>query len=300
MREASRRWQWHELSLLRLVLAFVSSIVAGCSVVAAFVGITSVLAPLLRSTPLGWNEIEFIREPGSVAGQAIYWSFMLLAWLLFQLGHSLMQRLRDADMRRLRLEAAVTEAELRALKAQLDPHFIFNSLNGIRALVEEDPARAREMITRLAGNLRFTLRAGDRDTVPLGEELDTVRDYLALEGVRFEDRLRCDFEIASDTLDVPRTAHGGPTPGGKRHQAWGCRSARARPLASRFSARPRRRDAASRGAQSGPLGRDHHRSVGLEKSRERLQLIYGEPARLEIECAAGDVCARMTVPVLAT
>ena len=300
LRQASRRWRWHELSLLRLVLAFTSSIVAGCAVVAAFVGATSLLGPLLRSTPFGWEEIPFIRDAGSVAGQAIYWSFMLLAWLLFHLGHQLMQRLRNTDLRRLRLEAAVTEAELRALKAQLDPHFIFNSLNGIRALVEEDPPRAREMITRLAGILRFTLRAGDRDTVLLREELETVRNYLALEGVRFEGRLECDFDVAADTLDIPvppmvvqhlvenGIKHGvGDRPGRGRLRvvSWCDRGGERLLIEVHNQGRLR--------AVSGD-------GVGLEKSRERLQLIYGDAAQLVLESDSGDVCARMTVPVLAT
>ena len=188
--------------VLWLPMVIASSFVAGFGVIAALVAVTSALAPLLRATPLGFEDIETFRDPGELIGLAIYWSFLLFAWQVFYFGHQLTQRLRNAEVKRWRLEAAVTEAELRALKAQLDPHFIFNSLNGIRALVSEDPPRAREMITRLAGILRFTLRAGDRDTVPLREELETVRNYLALEAVRFEGRLECEFEVAPDTLDV--------------------------------------------------------------------------------------------------
>ena len=121
----------------------------------------------------------------------------------------------------------MTEAELRTLKAQLEPHFIFNSLNSIRALVDEDPSRAREMITRMASFLRSSLRGGDRTTVSLGDELETVRNYLALEAVRFEDRLQCDFEVAPETLAVPVPPMVVQHLVEKRHQTWSQQTTRA-------------------------------------------------------------------------
>ena len=107
--------------------------------------------------------------------------------------------------RQVQLQLALREAELRALEAQINPHFLFNCLNSIRALVVEDPRKAQDMITRFATLLRYNLNHDARHTVPLAAEAEVVADYLALEKVRFEDRLRLQVAIdpAAATLLVP-------------------------------------------------------------------------------------------------
>jgi LytS/YehU family sensor histidine kinase len=100
---------------------------------------------------------------------------------------------------------SVKEAELRALKSQVNPHFIFNSLNSLRALIDENPARARTAVTQLANLLRYSLKSGELETVPFEEELGVVNDYLSLEQVRHEERLRLRLDIGPDVhrLAIP-------------------------------------------------------------------------------------------------
>jgi LytS/YehU family sensor histidine kinase len=93
--------------------------------------------------------------------------------------------------------------ELQTIKAHINPHFIFNSLNSIRALVDENPERARNAVTELSNILRSSLQAEKMETVTLEKELNIVKDYLALENMRFEDRLKVVYEIDEDTLDQP-------------------------------------------------------------------------------------------------
>jgi two-component system, LytTR family, sensor histidine kinase AlgZ len=100
-----------------------------------------------------------------------------------------------AQRRVLLTEVSAREAELRALRAQLNPHFLFNSLNSIAALVGSDPEGARRMCERLGDFLRRTLALGARDAVTLGEELELVDRYLAIEQVRFGARLAFDRRI---------------------------------------------------------------------------------------------------------
>ncbi|HMF76636.1 MAG TPA: histidine kinase [Bryobacteraceae bacterium] len=102
-------------------------------------------------------------------------------------------------------EILAREAELRALKSQINPHFLFNSLNSISALTSLDPAKAREMCIRLSEFLRSSLRLGERTSVPFGEELALTSTYLDVEQVRFGARLRVtrDFEGACNTCEVP-------------------------------------------------------------------------------------------------
>jgi two-component system, LytTR family, sensor histidine kinase AlgZ len=97
------------------------------------------------------------------------------------------------------------EAELKAIKAQVNPHFLFNSLNSISALTTLDPAKAREMCIRLSDFLRASLRLGERSSIPFGEELALTRSYLDVEQVRFGQRLRVrqDFDPVCSDCEVP-------------------------------------------------------------------------------------------------
>jgi two-component system sensor histidine kinase AlgZ len=124
-------------------------------------------------------------------GAALFLLTSALHYLLDALASS-----QEAERRALRLEIASRDAELRALRAQLHPHFLFNSLNSINALVASQPAEARRLCVRLADFLRRSLTVGARETIPLADELELAQQLLAIEKVRFGDRL-CD-EVGAD------------------------------------------------------------------------------------------------------
>ncbi len=105
---------------------------------------------------------------------------------------------RRAERRALESQVVAREAELRALRAQLNPHFLFNSLNSINALAGSDPEAARRMCEGLGDFLRLTLALGARDWVTLGEELDLVEKYLAIEQVRFGSRLQVEVRATPE------------------------------------------------------------------------------------------------------
>lgn len=115
------------------------------------------------------------------------------------------QRLRLKEKQAAEFMALARERELEALKAQINPHFLFNTLNSISATLKRAPDQAREMIAKLAGLMRYALDSADRDLVSLREEVDFVRQYLDLEGHRFSDRLEAHVEIDApeDTLETP-------------------------------------------------------------------------------------------------
>src|SRR5450432_2673803 len=108
---------------------------------------------------------------------------------------------QEAARRAAEAHALAREAELQALRLQINPHFLFNSLHSIAALATVDGARAREMCVRLADFLRGSLGLGGRESVPLGEELALARGYLEVEQVRFGDRLRVDEDIEPACTD---------------------------------------------------------------------------------------------------
>ena len=132
----------------------------------------------------------------------ILFTILLTAlWFLIYIVWHYVGRSRTDQMAQIRLETTVKELELKTIKAHINPHFIFNSLNSIRALVDENPERARGAITELSNLLRSSMQAEKNETVTLEKELKIVEDYLALEKIRFEDRLQVSLHIDEDTLD---------------------------------------------------------------------------------------------------
>ncbi len=124
-------------------------------------------------------------------------------WSLIYFMYHYVTKSRKQQLDTLRLESLVKELELQTIKAHINPHFIFNSLNSIRALVDENPQRARAAVTELSNILRSSMQADKVETVPLEKELNIVKDYLALENMRFEDRLKIEYDVDEDTLDQP-------------------------------------------------------------------------------------------------
>jgi LytS/YehU family sensor histidine kinase len=111
------------------------------------------------------------------------------------------RRARERERRSLELAASLAQSRLATLRAQLQPHFLFNSLNAISTLVHRDPNAADEMISNLSDFLRLTLEHSESQELPLRNELEFVRRYLAIEQVRFGDRLRVIEQIPQDALD---------------------------------------------------------------------------------------------------
>ena len=133
---------------------------------------------------------------------ASFW-WMLLAYCLAFWGWVGAYNTAHAYRRRLELESVGRDAQLRALRAQLNPHFLFNSLNSVRSLIAENPQRAAEMVTGLSEILRYALASNRTDTVPLADELRVIEEYLHVERVRFEERLRVELAVDPRALAVP-------------------------------------------------------------------------------------------------
>jgi signal transduction histidine kinase len=137
-----------------------------------------------------------------------FWNYLITfilvsLWLLIYLVWHYINKNRNDQLDKLKLETTVKELELKTIKSHINPHFIFNSLNSIRALVDENPERARRAITELSNILRSSMQAEKAETVTLEKELDIVKDYLALEHMRFEERLKVEMDIDPDTLGQP-------------------------------------------------------------------------------------------------
>ncbi len=136
----------------------------------------------------------------------LFFYFILYA-IQFAIYHLVrnVQRVRMKEQQASELLARAREQELAALKAQVNPHFLFNTLNSISATLKRDPNQAREMIAKLAGLMRYALDSSDKALVPLREEIDFTRRYLDLESHRFSDRLeaRVEVDVDEETLETP-------------------------------------------------------------------------------------------------
>lgn len=161
-------------------------------------GVQGLLA-LFNLAGLTLGLLEFPR--GMAHGPGVFFSYtantsiVLWLWLLGWAGAQWLQRWRQGEIAKWKAEAAARALELQVLRAQINPHFLFNALNNLRALINEDPARARDMLSRLSNTLRHTLQHSAKERVPLADELKVVRDYVALEQLHHEDRLQVHWDI---------------------------------------------------------------------------------------------------------
>jgi anti-sigma regulatory factor (Ser/Thr protein kinase) len=203
---------------------------------------------------------------------------------------------RRSKEKEVRYRLAVSEAELRALEAQINPHFLFNCLNSIRGLVPEDPALAQEMITRFANILRYNLRRDAQHTVPLASEVAVVEDYLALEAVRLEERLKVQMAIEPEAaaVEIPPMVLQSLVENAVKHGI----APRPEGGELRVAARIEGGTLVVEVENPGRLGGSHPDAtgVGLANTRERLRILYGTKASLKLEERGGRVRATATIP----
>jgi two-component system, LytTR family, sensor kinase len=218
---------------------------------------------------------------------------LIIASLIVIAVHALLyyQNFRASELAQSSLKTQLAQAQLRALKMQLHPHFLFNTLHSISSLVLEDPPKANSMIARLGDFLRLTLENSDQQLVSLKEEAEFLRCYLEIEQVRFGDRLTVAFELEPQTLSaqVPHLILQPVVENAIRHAiapraTRGHINVEAKRLNSslRLEVRDNGPGIASNSDLPGTEG------VGLSNVRARLQQIYGSDFRFELINAGGE------------
>jgi two-component system, LytTR family, sensor kinase len=138
----------------------------------------------------------------SISEVVINYTVPFALWNIIYFGFKYFQNYRRNEINTLRLYAASRESELNNLKAQLNPHFMFNSMNSIRALIDEDPAKAKVAVTKLSNILRNTLLMNKNKLIPLKEEINLVKEYLDLEQIRYEERLSYELNVSETVMDA--------------------------------------------------------------------------------------------------
>lgn len=290
------RWGWKELGWRALV----PRLIATAAVQSALWCLVGYVYPyVVLGLPLPTQTMA----PALFAVSWLNGMIIFSGWWFVYFFYHLFDRFNRLEIEKLQLATEVKDAELRALKSQVNPHFIFNALNSLRALIDDDPARARLAVTQLANLLRYSLQSAQAETVPFEDELRVVNDYLALEQVRYEERLRLRLDIAPDTLSlavpplvlqtlVENAVKYGIAPraeGGEIEIVARCEEGR---LCLRVSnpgelAGPENRAAAGRST-----------GLGLKNAAERLRLFFGERATLVLRSGGASlVVAEVSMPV---
>ncbi|HEX2079026.1 MAG TPA: sensor histidine kinase [Longimicrobium sp.] len=198
------------------------------------------------------------------------------------------QRYRDREQRASQLEAQLARARLHALEMQIQPHFLFNTLNSISELVHDDPAAAEVMIAQLGDLLRMTTDGAGRAEVPLSRELEVVGTYLEIERTRFQDRLSVQTEVEPDVLDamVPNLVLQPLVENAIRHGLSPQVSPGTVTLAARRVGDVLRLTVRDDGRGLPPRGERRER-VGVGNTRSRLKQAYGAAHRFELADAPG-------------
>lgn len=224
------------------------------------------------------------------ATYSVFWLAAYTSWTFLDAYHS-------AEEARLRSESLAKDAELIAIKAQINPHFLFNSLNTLRALVPREHDVPREAITKLADLLRAALTVQANSTIPLRKEFETVDAYLALEQLRFEERLQVHREIAPDSLDQPIPPFALQTLV-ENAVKFGIGS-RAEGGEIRISIVPQPSHLQLRVSNPGRIATDSSSTgLGLRNTRRRLTHLYGDKARLDLTQSEPDrVTAELQLPI---
>ena len=277
----------------RLLLANAVLAVLGQGII--WVVIMWVVRPAPTGQPYGWAQF---------VGYVLNINFVFWLWTGFYFGWHYLRSYRQAEIDKWQLAAAAREAELRTLQAQLNPHFLFNGLNNIRALVMEDPARARLMMTHLAELLRYSMQRNGTEQVPLATELEIVENYLQLEAMQLEERLHYTLAVAPEALPSllpPMTLqllvenaikHGlAPRPAG------GNLSLSVQLDAAGAGLLIAVRNTGTYQPQPG------HPGVGVRNVRERLTLLFGSAAHFAIgpdPLLPDTVLAELSLPVAST
>ncbi len=191
-----KKYNWANLSLKKIIPKVL---------IASFVVGLIIYIPVFISGYLLGVEREPQHLTASIIAGILNISIVVLVWSLIYFAIHYFENSKIAEIETLIFEAAVKDFELKTLKAQINPHFMFNAMNSIRALIEEDPQNAKDAITKLSNLMRYTLRIERTETVPLADELKTIQDYLDLEKIRFEERLNYKIQSTpdSDRVEIP-------------------------------------------------------------------------------------------------
>ena len=197
LRYAYRGLRIHKLPLPRSILAGIAASFTAANV---WLGIDLVLNVFVHRAPYLWSTPSLSRIYLLLILQR---GIPLLGWTFLYLGIKIWKEWKEQEARTAHANALAQTAQLQMLRIQLNPHFLFNAMNSIRALIDEDEKKARELITELSEFLRYSLDSTEYSDVPLSTEIAAIRHYFAIQKKRYEDKLEVVYDIEPQAVEYP-------------------------------------------------------------------------------------------------
>lgn len=266
------RWKWLTLSITQAIPRILLSV--------AVLGLVTYLLRIPFSLLFNVGGVRAGELSATqILGFSAFYMFLMFLWMLFYFIYHYIERYN----RSLKYEAYMMQSELNNLKSQLNPHFIFNSLNSIRALVDENPGKSKQAINQLSNILRNSLTFDKKGLTKFEDEMKVVRDYLGLESIRFEERLKTEFDIhpESNSFLVPpfmiqTLVENGIKHGISKLTQGGVVQLKTKVEHGRLRILIRNSGHMVNGAKRGKSG------VGIKNTIQRLRILYGEEAAFKI------------------
>ncbi len=233
---------------------------------------------------LNWNEMFF--------GAIVYfiWSILYFGYLLFY-------KARKEEYKNLEMLALSSEVELKNLRSQLNPHFMFNAMNSIRALIDESPEESKKAVTQLSNVLRASLIHAKREKVTLDEELTLVNDYLSLEKIRYEERLEVITNIDEKALScrvppliIQTLVENAIKHGISKLMKGGVIEIEVKLMSQKMQIEI---------SNTGKLSENgiSETGVGVDNTKKRLRLLYGNSASFELIAKENKVKSVVVIPI---
>lgn len=228
--------------------------------------------------------------------KVINWTLLCLLWSLLYFLFHFINNYKQEEIKNLKWQAAKNEIELNKIKSQLNPHFIFNSMNSIRALIEENPELAKNAITQLSNVLRNSLLMGKKKLIPFSEEMKLVNDYLNLEKTRYEERLTIEknIEKTTDTFLVPPLMIQTLVENGIKHGTSQLPKGGIINIRATLNNHILKITILNSGVYD--PNKKSETGFGLDNTKQRLQLLYGNKAQFNICNENGMVKAELIIP----
>ncbi|MCU0357265.1 MAG: histidine kinase [Cyclobacteriaceae bacterium] len=215
-----------------------------------------------------------------ILGLSAVYALFIFLWCVFYYTYHFIEKYNTS----LKYEASMFEIELSNLKSQLNPHFIFNALNSIRALVDENPAKAKQAINQLSNILRNSLAFEKKGLTKFDDELKMVKDYLSLESVRFEERLKTVLEIHPDssTFMVPPFMIQTLVENGIKHGISRLTKGGTIQLKTQIESGKLKITIRNSGHFVNGAKKSKSTGLGIQNTMQRLRLLYGDEASFRI------------------
>jgi two-component system LytT family sensor kinase len=263
--------KWLNIGMPRLISRVV--------VMASVLGLILYFLRMPISYLLGIFDKEIVLDTGRIWGLSSVYAVIFFLWYVLYFTYHYF----DQYNKSLKYEASMVQIELNNLKSQLNPHFIFNALNSIRALVDENPLKSKQAINQLSNILRNSLASDKKGLTKFENELKIVKDYLGLENIRFEERLKAEFDIHPDShkfyvppLMIQTLVENGIKHGISKLTAGGIIQMKTVVENNLLKIRIRNSGRLINGEISSKDG------LGIKNTVQRLKLIYGEDASFRI------------------